>query len=292
MTDHAEEPNGAQSETTVAALIADDEPLLRASLRAELKKAWPALEIVAEVSDGTQALSRLREPGIAIAFLDIQMPGLTGLQVAHQLMEQWPAPIAGQRGGWPALLVFVTAYGEFALEAFEGAAVDYVLKPVTPDRLTLTVERLKARLLEREAVTGGFDQNALNSLARQLTQLSNHQSLDSTGTDSNYLKTIRAAVGDTVRMIPINEVLLLEAADKYVIVHTADGESLIRESLRELLGQLDPDRFQQIHRSTIVNMQEVKEATRDARGKLVLVMQGLTQQPAVSRHYAHLFKAM
>lgn len=288
MTDFSEKPH----ETSVTALIADDEPLLRASLRAELQKAWPALDIVTEVPDGVQALSRLREPGIAIAFLDIQMPGLTGLQVAHQLMEQWPAPIAGQRSGWPALLVFVTAYGEFALEAFEGAAVDYVLKPVTPDRLTLTVGRLKARLLEREAVTEGFDKNALSVLARQLTQLSNHQSPNSADADSSYLKTIRAAVGDTVRMIPINEVLLLEAADKYVIVHTIEGESLIRESLRELLGQLDPDRFQQIHRSTIVNMQAVKEATRDARGKLVLVLQGLTQQPAVSRHYAHLFKAM
>ncbi|MFK7966313.1 MAG: LytR/AlgR family response regulator transcription factor [Burkholderiaceae bacterium] len=274
------------------ALIADDEPLLRASLRAELLRGWPELEVVAEVPDGNQALKGLSEPGLDIAFLDIQMPGLTGLQVANKLMSQWPAPTGSPSDKWPPLLVFVTAYGEFALEAFEGAAVDYVLKPVTPDRLVVTIKKLQARLQERQAAAGGFDQSALNALAQQLAQLSGHQTAGEKEADSSYLKTIRAAVGDTVRMIPVDEVLLLEAADKYVVVHTAEGESLIREPLRELLGQLDPARFQQVHRSTIVNMQAVKAATRDARGKLVLVLNGLTEKPAVSRHYAHLFKAM
>ena len=278
--------------TNPRALIADDEPLLRASLRAELLRAWPELEIVAEVPDGNQALQGLSEPGLDIAFLDIQMPGLTGLEVANKLMSQWPAPTGSPSDKWPPLLVFVTAYGEFALEAFEGAAVDYVLKPVTPDRLVVTIKKLQSRLQERQAVAGGFDQSALNALAQQLAQLSGHQTATEEEAGSGFLKTIRAAVGDTVRMIPVDEVLLLEAADKYVVVHTAEGESLIREPLRELLGQLDPARFQQVHRSTIVNMQAVKAATRDARGKLVLVLNGLTEKPIVSRHYAHLFKAM
>ncbi len=274
------------------ALIADDEPLLRGALRAELLRAWPDLEIVAEVSDGEAALERLSEPGLDIAFLDIQMPGLTGLQVASNLMSQWPAPTGSPSEKWPPLLVFVTAYGEFALEAFEGAAVDYVLKPVTPDRLVLTIKRLQARLQERRAVTGSFNQSALDALAQQLAQLSGHPATGEEEPGSAYLKTIRAAVGDTVRMIPIDEVLLLEAADKYVVVHTAEGESLIREPLRELLAQLNPVQFQQVHRSTIVNMQAVRAATRDARGKLVLELHGLTEKPSVSRHYAHLFKAM
>jgi len=279
-------------ENSVGVLIADDEPLLRASLRAELLKAWPTLDVIAEVADGEQALSRLKEPGISIAFLDIQMPGLTGLQVAKRLMDDWQGSPSGLRNQWPPLLVFVTAYGEFALDAFEGAAVDYVLKPVTPDRLKLTIERLKMRLRERESAAGGFDQRALDMLAQQLKDLSAQPSSQDGQSSTQYLKMIRAAVGDTVRMIPIEDVLLLEAADKYVVVHTADGESLIRESLRDLLSQLDPVRFQQIHRSAIVNMSAVKAATRDARGKQVLVLQGLTHQPAVSRHYAHLFKAM
>lgn len=281
-----------EADGTLTALIADDEPLLRASLRSELQKAWPDLNIVAEVANGEQAIRRLRERGVTVAFLDIQMPGMTGLEVARRLVQDWPPFATDNVTSWPPLLVFVTAFNEFALEAFEGAAVDYVLKPVTPDRLSLTVSRLQARLHERAAMPAGIDKSALKALALHLTQLAGEQSVQTPALLSPHLKFIRASIGDTVRMIPVERVLLFEAADKYVIVHSVDGESLIRESLRELSKQLDPAHFQQVHRSAIVNMQAVKTALHDERGKLVLKLDGIKKQPVVSRHYAHLFKAM
>lgn len=280
----------------ITALIADDEPLLRSALRNELQKAWPDLDIVAEVSNGEQALKRLQKPGFTVAFLDIQMPGLTGLEVAQQLLQNYQDPAKDPAkdlvDNWPPLLVFVTAYSEFALDAFESAAVDYVLKPVTPDRLSMTVSRLQARLNERASASAGVDQTALRSLAQQLSQLADAQTAHSPPAEPVYLKFIRVSTGNTVHMIPIERVMLFEAADKYVIVHTHDGESLIREPLRELSEQLDPVCFQKIHRSAIVNMHAVKSALRDDRGKLVLKINGIEKQPSVSRHYVHLFKAM
>lgn len=274
------------------ALIADDEPLLLAALRKELNVAWPELSIVAEASNGDQALQRLREPGIDIAFLDIQMPGMTGLEVAQELLRSWPASEGEMISAPPSLLVFVTAYGEFALEAFESAAIDYVLKPVTPDRMSLTIKRLQARLHERAAAPVNVNKSALQALALQLTQLAAEQAILPKAQQPEYLKLIRAGVGDSVRMIPVEQVVLFEASDKYVVVHTTQGESLIRESLRELSNQLDPVQFQQIHRGSVVNMRSVRAALRDEHGKCVLQLEGIDKQPAVSRNYAHLFKAM
>lgn len=271
------------------ALVADDELLLAGALIKELAKLWPELIVRDQVADGLTALDQLTAQAPDVAFLDIRMPGLTGIEVARKLTEDWAESKAAAAGSLPPLLVFVTAYGEFALDAFENAAVDYLLKPVTPARLELCVERLKNRLAERVRPQDADElvgQSPIDQLREQL------QKLTAGAAPGRSLKTIRAAVGDTVRMIPIDDVLLLEAADKYVIVHTAGGEALIRESLRDLLDQLDQTVFQQVHRSTIVNMTAVTEAVRNQHGKLALRIKGLEQQPLVSRLYTHLFKAM
>lgn len=281
-----------ETDAVFTALIADDEPLLLASLHKELEKAWPGLRIVAEVSNGDEALKRLRDPGVDVAFLDIQMPGLTGLEVAGELMRSWQDSAEQSLSGFPPLLVFITAYGEFAVEAFEHSAIDYVLKPVTQSRLSLTISRLQTRLQERAGSTSGIEHSALQSLVLQLAQLTGEQATQASSATSSYLTLIRASAGDTVKMIPVEQVALFEAADKYVVVHTTQGQFLIRESLRALSSQLNPAQFQKIHRSSIVNMQSVKAALRDEHGKCVLKLDGVEKQPVVSRHYAHLFKAM
>lgn len=268
------------------ALIADDEPLLLEALARELLSVWPELSVSAKVSNGDQALKKVMSGQFDIAFLDIRMPGASGIEVARDLIQSWPGSPGESQSAWPPLLVFVTAYGEFAVDAFDNAAVDYLLKPVTAARLHVCVERLKARLLERRNAVSSTSSDALRMLGEQLRHLSGAVA------GGQYLQVIRAAVGDSVRMIPIDEVLMLEAADKYVLVHTAGGEALIRESLRDLLGQLDPAVFQQIHRSAIINMTAVELATRDSQGRLVLRLQNLKQEPIVSRQYTHLFKAM
>jgi DNA-binding LytR/AlgR family response regulator len=252
------------------ALIADDEPHLASYLQARLKVLWPELEVIAVSPNGVQALADIAEHEPDIAFLDIKMPGLTGLEVA-------------QRADVPLHLVFVTAFDQYAVEAFEREAVDYLLKPVTDERLEQTVRRLRERIGKREPPPGVRD--ALAELARWLPG-------QPAGVAPNRLAWIRAAVGNQVRLIPVEEVCYFQANDKYVSVFTAEGESLIRLTLRELLDQLDPDRFWQIHRGTVVNLGHVATTLRDLRGRVTLKLKSRSESLVVSRAFAHLFKQM
>jgi len=255
------------------AIIAEDEPLLAQQLRTLLARAWPQLEIAGVAANGLEALEMTERHRPAVAFLDIRMPGLTGLEVAAEIADR-----LGEDDAAPAI-VFVTAYDEFALKAFELAAVDYLLKPVTEERLARCIERLKARL-ERP---GGVD-----ALVSQLRLIVKSESEPA----AKPLRTLRAGVGDTVKMIPVEEVCYFRADEKYTAVVTKDGEALIRIPLKELLAQLEPARFAQIHRGTIVNLSEVAAATRDDAGRIFLKLKNRKETLAVSRLYADLFRQM
>ncbi len=270
------------------ALIAEDEPLLAAALQAELARAWPELTIVANVGHGAAAVEQALALRPGIVFLDIRMPGLTGLEAAQALAEDWPAD-----GAPLPLIVFVTAYDQYALQAFEHAAVDYVLKPVNAARLAQTCDRLRAAI-DARGRTAPVNQAALDASLAQLRTL-----LDATGlgtgagpVDIQKLSVIQAGVGTAVHLVPIDEVLYFEAADKYVRVITVAREYLIRTSLRDLLPQLDTQRFWQIHRGTVVRAEAIATATRDDSGKVHLTLRGHADKLVASRLYGHLFKAM
>ena len=256
------------------ALIAEDEPILAATLAHTLQKLWPELRIVATCPNGVAALEQALELRPGVLFLDIKMPGKTGLEAAEELAEQWSGPEPFPQ------IVFVTAYDEFAVQAFDRSAADYVLKPVSDERLARTVQRLKERLAARSA-GGGMD--ALLAQLRALVPVA---------PQAERLDMIRAAVGNQVRMIPIQEVVYFEAMDKYVNVVTTEGEALIRMSLRELLPQLDGKLFWQVHRGTIVNASCVLSAVRDEMGKISLNLKHRSEKPRVSPLYAHLFRQM
>jgi DNA-binding LytR/AlgR family response regulator len=256
------------------ALIAEDEPILAAILAKTLQSLWPGLEIVATAPNGVAAVEHALAQRPDVLFLDIKMPGQSGLEAAEELAERWEGPQPFPQ------VVFVTAYDEYAVQAFERAAADYVLKPVSAARLAKTVERLRGLLGERH------DGSALLQLVGQL------QALLPQATAPERLTTIRAAVGAMVRLIPIGEVVFFQALDKYVNVATADSEALIRLPLRELLPQLDPEQFRQINRGTVVNMACVTSAGRDTMGKLMLHLRNRPEQPRVSPVYAHLFRQM
>ncbi len=265
---------------TPTALIAEDEPLLAANLQAELARLWPELEIVATVGHGEAAVDHGLALQPDVMFLDIRMPGMSGLEAAQALAEDWP----DESKPFP-LIVFVTAYDQYALQAFERSAVDYVLKPVQPDRLAQTCARLKSALQQRalpQAVPN------LGAVMDQLRGLLGAAAAPAAAA----LRVIQAGVGNAIHMVPIDEVLYFEAADKYVRVITAEREHLIRISLRELQPQLDAQRFWQIHRGTIVRCDAIASALRDESGKLTLILRGHPDKLGVSRLYAHLFKGM
>jgi DNA-binding LytR/AlgR family response regulator len=265
------------------ALIAEDEPLLGMSLQAELARLWPSLEVVANVRDGAAALESALALRPDLVFLDIRMPAMNGLEAAEALSEDWadgvPLP----------LMVFVTAYDEYALQAFELAAVDYVLKPVKPDRLAKTCTRLQAALAARRD-TAPTDPQALETTLTQLRSLLAAPGIANAATST--LSVIQASVGAAVHLVPIADVLYFEAADKYVRVVTAAREYLIRASLRQLLPQLDRLRFWQVHRGTVVRVDAIASALRDEFGKIELTLRGHPHKLVASRLYAHLFKAM
>jgi len=268
----------------IRALIAEDEPILAAALAHALRRLWPALEIVATCANGVEALQQGLALRPDILFLDIKMPGKTGLEAAEELAEQWHD---GPDGTPFPQIVFVTAYDDYALAAFEHAAADYVLKPVNDARLGKTVERLQQRLqAAKPAATATAPAPADDNLARLLTQL------QAMTPPAPRLQMIRAAVGNSVRMIPMADVIYFEALDKYINVVCRDGEALIRTSLKELLPQLDPQQFWQIHRGTIVNAGAIASAVRDEAGKLSLTLRQHPEQLRVSPLYAHLFRQM
>lgn len=260
------------------ALIAEDEPLLAQSLAKLLGKVWPGLEIVAVATDGVSAIERALELTPDVMFLDIKMPGRTGLEVAEAVTDEWPQEQA------EPLFVFVTAHDEFAVSAFERAAVDYLLKPATADRMAVTVQRLRERLATR---TDSPAEGAMASLVQRMQNLS-----AAPDAAADRIRVIRAGLGNTVKMIPVNEVVCLEAADKYVNVITAGGDALVRMSLRELVSRIDGVEFIQVHRSVMVNSSCIASATRDELGHCTLNLRGLTRTVKVSRAFSYLFRPM
>ncbi|WP_291010507.1 LytTR family DNA-binding domain-containing protein [Hydrogenophaga sp.] len=261
------------------ALIAEDEPLLAAALQAELKKAWPELDVVSVVVNGPAAVQQALTLQPDVLFLDIRMPGQTGLDAAAELAEHWLDDVP-----FPAL-VFVTAYDQYAVQAFEAQAVDYLLKPVMPERLDRTVQRLQERLARSLPAPQQLDE-----AIGQLRQLLGPTSVEAPAEPP--LTVIQASVGNSIRMVPLGEVLVFEAADKYLRVLTADHEYLIRTALRELLPRLDPAEFWQIHRGTVVRASAIDSVNRDEAGKLSLRLRQRPDHWPVSRLYAQRFRAM
>jgi len=250
-------------------VIAEDEQLLRDDLVARLGAAWPALELVAVCEDGGEALEAIANHQPDVAFLDIRMPGLTGLEVAAAAQEASP----GTR------IVFVTAYNQYAIEAFDRGAVDYLLKPIDPARLARTVKRLA----ERKDATGG------DALAAVIAEL--RANLPSQPR-AQPLVWLTASVGKETRLILIDDVAYFKADDKYTVVATAEGEALIRKPIRELLEALDPTLFKQVHRSTIVNLKAVAGITRDDSGRGTMRLKNRAETLPVSLTYMPLFKNM
>ena len=246
------------------ALVAEDEPRLRARLIELLGQLWPDLSIVAECEDGPQALAAMNQHAPDVLFLDIRMPGLSGIDVARAA--------AGQ-----AHVVFITAYDEYAIEAFERGAIDYVLKPFDEARLEITVDRLKERLGAQPPVL----EQLVESLAERLAPRA-----------AQHLRWIKASVGPNVRLIPVEEVLFFQSDEKYTRVVTVEAESLIRKPIRELLAELDPDKFWQIHRATIVNVDHIASVRRGLKDQAEISLRDHPSTLIVSRAYTHLFKQM
>jgi DNA-binding LytR/AlgR family response regulator len=274
------------------ALIAEDEPLLALALQSELARAWPELQILATVGDGVSAVAKALTLKPDVLFFDIRMPGMSGLEAAAELADAWSDQCDG--ADFPAL-VFVTAYDQYAVQAFETQAVDYLLKPVQTQRLQKTVAKLQLAGVNKSS-TATESIAKLDHTADQLRQLltTSHP----TGTTPAPLRVIQASISNTqgsqgsvIRMVPIDEVLYFEAADKYVRV-MADREYLIRTPLKELLPQLDNQIFWQIHRGTVVRATAIDTVSRDEAGKLSLTLRGCNEKIAVSRLYSYLFKAM
>jgi DNA-binding LytR/AlgR family response regulator len=261
------------STSAPTALIADGEPHLAAYLRELLAKAWPALSIVAVARNGVEAAERIAALDPDLAFLDIKMPGLTGLEVAQGIEGR-------------SRVVFVTAYDEFAVAAFDQEALDYVLKPVTAERLARTVERLQRELATTSGAAAGAGDSADPRLAAVLQQLVAGPRA------AQHLRYVRASQGDLTHQVDVADVLFFHADDKYTCVRTAAGEYLIRTTITELAAQLDPGRFVQVHRSTIVNLDHLAGTRRDELSRVFVRIRGHAGELPVSRAYVHLFKAM
>jgi DNA-binding LytR/AlgR family response regulator len=252
------------------ALIADDEPHLALYLQEQLATLWPELEIVHVARSGDEAAAWIERCEPELAFLDIQMPGLGGLEVAQ-----------GIEGD--TRVVFVTAYDTYAVQAFDQCALDYLLKPVKTDRLARTIARVKDALARQAAGEGAPPDARLASALDRLTRAP---------AGASRLRFIRAAQGDRVRQIPVGDVLYFHADDKYTVVQTAEGEYLIRTTITELAAQLDPDQFWQVHRATLVNLDHLDGTRRDESSRLFLLIKRHPRELRVSRAYVHLFKAM
>jgi DNA-binding LytR/AlgR family response regulator len=252
------------------AIIADDERLMRDQLRMRLEQVWPELEILGEAKNGDEAVELVDELKPDFTFLDIRMPGKTGMEAAAEI-------------GNKSNVVFVTAYDAYAVEAFERGAVDYVLKPPEPERLKITVERLKGRLASPAASAAqGADMAAiLNQLAEKIA-----------APKPKYLQWIQASIGSDLRMIPVEEILFFRSDEKYTCVQTDKFEALIRKPVRDLAEELDPSLFWQIHRATLVNVNAIEGVTRDIRGRHLVMIKGRPDKLEVSRSFLHLFKQM
>ena len=266
------------------ALIAEDEPLLAQSLQQALAKTWPELQITGVAEDGLSAAQMALSIRPDVLFLDIRMPGQTGLEAAAEIADAWP-----DHTPFPAI-VFITAYDQYAVQAFEAQAMDYLLKPVQAARLAQTVQRLRAWWQTRQ---NHQTTDLLEQTLQQLRQLQGLQGLPSSSDPASApIQILQASVGNQLHMVPVQEVVYFEAADKYVRVLTADREYLLRTPLKELLPQLDAQTFWQIHRGTVVRAASIAQAQRDESGKLTLLLRERPEKLAVSRLYATRFKAM
>jgi DNA-binding LytR/AlgR family response regulator len=269
------------------AIIADDERLMRDLLRTRLSQAWPELQIVGEAKNGDEAVQLVNELKPDLTFLDIRMPGKTGMDAAREI-------------GGASQVVFVTAYDEYAVEAFERGAIDYVLKPPEPERLKITVERLKERLKEGTGVAGASPAGAAtgaaanpaanmsDTVSAMLTQLAEKIAAPK----PKYLQWIQASIGQDLRMIPVEDILFFRSDEKYTCVQTDKLEALIRKPVRDLAEELDPSLFWQIHRATLVNVNAIEGVTRDIRGRHLVLIKGRPDKLEVSRSFLHLFKQM
>lgn len=247
------------------AIIADDERLMREQLRTRLQRVWPELQILDEAKNGDEAIALVEQHQPDFAFLDIQMPVKNGLEAARD--------ISGK-----SHIVFITAYDQYAVEAFERGAIDYLLKPAEEERLGVTVQRLKERLESPPS-----DMSALlNTLAKQIGG----------NAKPTYLQWIQASIGSELRLIPVEEILFFQSDEKYTRVQTERFEALIRKPVRDLAEELNPELFWQIHRSTLVNVNAISGVTRDLRGRHLVLIKGQPDKLEVSRSYVHLFKQM
>jgi DNA-binding LytR/AlgR family response regulator len=267
------------------AVIADDEALLRDQLRARLAEVWPELEIVGEARNGLEAVEQTASLHPDLVFLDIRMPGMTGVEAAREI-----AALDRARDLPVPEIVFVTAYDEYAIEAFEQGVVDYVLKPAERERLQVTVERVRRRLAQRATPDGIAASAASQESWRKLLAHLQDQ-LGGSGAPG-ALKWIQATVGQQIQMIPVEEVLYFTSDEKYTRVQTVQQEALIRKPVRELIAELDPKQFWQIHRSTVVNARAIAAVSRDVRGRQLVAVKGRPEKLEVSRSFAHLFKGM
>jgi DNA-binding LytR/AlgR family response regulator len=250
-----------------AAVIADDERLMREQIIDRLKEAWPELLIVGEAANGREAIALVQSLEPDIVFLDINMPGMDGIQAARAL--------AGR-----VHVVFVTAHDQYAISAFEHGAVDYLLKPAEPERVALTCERLRARLKQ--------EPDPMNDLLAQLSQRLGAAGLK----PREYMRWVQASVGANIRMIPTSDILFFRAEDKYTRVQTQGFEALIRKPIKELIDELDPDEFWQIHRGTVVRVDAVEQVSRNLSGRQIVHVKGSQEKLEVSRTFNHLFKQM
>ena len=268
------------------ALIADDERLMREQLRARLAEVWPELEIVAEAKNGLEAVEMTEAQQPDLVFLDIRMPGMTGVEAARAIAQ---LPVDEDGAGWRGCeVVFITAYDQYAIEAFEQGVVDYVLKPAERERLQVTVERIKKRLAQRAA---GVDRDT-DEPPPAMQQLLQKLAARMDPAKAPTLRWIQATVGQNIQMIPVEEVLFFISDEKYTRVQTATLEALIRKPIKELIEELDADVFWQIHRSTLVNTKFIAGVSRDLRGRQLVAVKGSNERLEVSRSFAGLFKGM
>ena len=251
-------------------MIVDDEAPMRAHLKHRLRQAWPELKIIAEANNGLSAIEQANQLDVDLIFLDIRMPGKNGIEAASHLAEK-------------AHLIFVTAYDEYAVQAFEQGAIDYLLKPIELDRLKQTCTRVQQRLAQASA-TQASNTNT-EQLSQLLKQLLVHQ-------ETQYLRWIQASVGNSLRMISTKEILFFKSDDKYTLVQTEQTEYLIRKTLKELEDELDPKEFWRIHRSCLVRVNAISSVHRDDRGRQMLVLKGFEEELEISRNHSHLFQTM
>ena len=250
------------------AIIADDEEQLRIYLKSKLAELWPELVICGEAKNGPEALKLIETLRPEIAFLDIKMPGLSGIEVAQKISS-------GCR------IVFITAFDQYAIEAFENEAVDYILKPATEQRLQKTIKRLKKQLSGSSISSLDFTQ----SMDRLFAALKDRPA-------AGYLKWIKVRQGEEVRLIAVDDICYFKSEDKYTVVKTREGESLIKKTIQQLTEELDPDQFWRIHRGTIINVSRIAGVSRSFAGRLIITLKDLPETLTVSRSYAHMFRQM